>query len=85
MQTSMRGICAAPARGAGVPPQQQCDAPAVTDVEWAVALAREAATALFVVRARPRQNGGDAHADLGRPGSIDPSGRESQPALPTVR
>ncbi|MHB1096825.1 MAG: hypothetical protein ACYC3F_11705 [Gemmatimonadaceae bacterium] len=57
----------------------------MTDAEWGVALAREAAMALFVVRARPRQNGGDAHGDLGRPGSIEPSGRESLPAQPTVR
>ncbi|MFA6167653.1 MAG: hypothetical protein WC700_13620 [Gemmatimonadaceae bacterium] len=65
--------------------QRERGAAAVTDAEWAVALAREAAMALFVVRARPRQNGGDAHADLGRPGAIEPSGRESLPAQPTVR
>lgn len=51
----------------------------MTDAEWAVALAREAAMALFVVRAPLRQHGGgDAPADPGRPGSIEPDGRESR-------
>ena len=67
MRTFLRGFCAATARRACVPSQTQRDAPAVTDVEWAVALAREAAAALFASRDIARPDGmADAYAVPGR-------------------
>lgn len=58
----------------------------MTDAEWAVALAREAAIALFVARTRPPRDGrGDLPRDPGRPGSIERGGREAALTQPTVR
>jgi len=58
----------------------------VTDAEWAVALVREAAAALFVSHASARADGRrDAHADPGRHRSLERDGQESPLAYPTVR
>lgn len=67
--------------------------PAVSDAEWAVALAREAAAALFArgagtlftAQAGTRPADSDARADPARRDPIDRGSRESPLAYPTFR